>query len=173
MESNFKIPFKITPATTLTPISLFYHRQVDSNQNREVIVITLDPTYFTEEVLTRILTFLYTGVVDLQKDSEQLAETMTAAHFLNLPELVTICENAQKGDEFLNPSIGTWLNDRNSEVAKTLFFNQVSSDASLLLLGNMGGRGGCGRSLREGRVPPPSLYTGSYNIIFPKSQLQF
>ena len=35
-----------------------------------------------------------------------------------------ICENAQSDQEFLNPSIGTWLNDRNSSVAKDLFLNK-------------------------------------------------
>lgn len=74
----------------------------------------------------RCLTFLYRGVVELKADSDKLADTITAAHFLNLPELATICENAQKGEEFLNPSIGTWLNDRNSEVARELFLNKVS-----------------------------------------------
>ena len=43
---------------------------------------------------------------------------------MNLPELQMICENAQQDQEFLNPSIGTWLNDRNSFIAKSLFLNQ-------------------------------------------------
>lgn len=73
----------------------------------------------------RCLEFLYTGVVDLTKDSEHLDDTAAAAAgVFNLPELQLICENASKGDEFLNPSIGTWLNDRNCAVAKQLFLNQ-------------------------------------------------
>jgi len=88
-------------------------------------VFTLDPAYFSEEVLSHCLTFLYVGVVQLDKDSPHLAETITAANLFNLPELATIGDNAQKGEEFLNPSIGTWLNDRNSEVAKELFLNKV------------------------------------------------
>ena len=90
-----------------------------------VTVITLDPSCFSELSLRRCLSFLYTGVVDLNKDSEALSDTITAANLLNLPELALICENAHKEEEFLNPSIGTWLNDRNSSVAKDLFFNKV------------------------------------------------
>ena len=45
------------------------------------------------------------------------------ARLFNLPKLQLLCENAKKGDEFLNPGIGTWLNDRNSSVAKKLFLN--------------------------------------------------
>ena len=72
----------------------------------------------------RCLEFLYTGIVDLNKDSEQLDETVRAAELLNLPELVDLCENSKKGEEFLNPSIGTWLNDRNSGIGKEIFFNK-------------------------------------------------
>lgn len=88
-------------------------------------IITLNPFRFTEESFSRALTFLYTGFVDLTKVSPNLDHTISAANLLNLPELALICENARKGEEFLNPSIGTWLNDRNSQVAKELFLNKV------------------------------------------------
>ena len=65
-----------------------------------------------------------------------LDETTRAAQLLNLPELQLICENAKKGDEFLNPSIGTWLNDRNGSVAKKLFLNKsLFSDVTLSVEG--------------------------------------
>ena len=86
--------------------------------------ITLDTELFTELAFTRCLEFLYTGFVDLNKDSPELDQSIQAAQLLNLPELQMICENAQKDQEFLNPSIGTWLNDRNSLVAKGLFLNK-------------------------------------------------
>ena len=72
----------------------------------------------------RCLEFLYTGIVNLTKESEHLDDTVTTARTFNLPELQLICENAKTGDDFLNPSIGTWLNDRNGGVAKQLFLNQ-------------------------------------------------
>ena len=78
---------------------------------------------FLEVPLKRCLEFLYTGIVELTKDSEMLDETIKAAQLLNLPELQLICENAKNEEEFLNPSIGTWLNDRNGSVAKKLLLN--------------------------------------------------
>ena len=85
--------------------------------------IVLSSAKFPDVPFKRCLQFLYTGIVELNKESEMLEETVQVACLLNLPELQLICENAQKGDEFLNPSIGTWLNDRNGSVAKKLFLN--------------------------------------------------
>ena len=75
--------------------------------------------------MQRCLEFLYIGYVDLKKDSEGLEDTLKAARLFNLPELQLIVENAQKEEEFLNPSIGTWLNDRKSNTTKQLFLNKV------------------------------------------------
>lgn len=97
----------------------------DKSSSKPKTVIVLDPTRFSEVTLLRCLTFLYTGTVEISKDSPQLQETISAARLLNLPELALICENVQKEEEFLNPSIGTWLNDRNSSIAKQLFLNKV------------------------------------------------
>lgn len=99
--------------------------------------ITLDPTLFTELALKRCIEFLYTGIINVDKTSEGLEDTVKAAGLLNLPELQIICENASKEEEFLNPSIGTWLNDRNSSVAKELFFNKsLMSDIQFLMEGH-------------------------------------
>ena len=101
----------------------FLHRK--NNNDEDVTKIILNSTKFQEVPFKRCLEFLYTGIVELTKDSELLDETMNVARLLNLPELQLICENAKKGDEFLNPSIGTWLNDRNGSVAKKLFLNET------------------------------------------------
>ena len=87
--------------------------------------LTFDPDLVSEVAVSRVLTFLYTGVVELNKDSGGLEETIKMSELLNLPELRVICQNAQKEEEFLNPSIGTWLNDRNAGIAKQLFLNKV------------------------------------------------
>ena len=102
----------------------YYYHRVDSEGVNKT-EITVDSTKFTELSLRRCLEFLYTGYVDLKKDSEGLEDTLKAARLFNLPELQLIVENAQKEEEFLNPSIGTWLNDRNSSTAKQLFLNKV------------------------------------------------
>ena len=100
-----------------------------NNEGDELTEITLDHKLVGRLPFKRCLQFLYTGVVDLNKDSELLSETISVAQTFNLPELQMICENAKKGDEFLNPSIGTWLNDRNSAISKELFLSkQLFSD---------------------------------------------
>ena len=101
-----------------------YHRVDSEGVNKTEM--TVDSTKFTELSFQRCLEFLYTGYVDLKKDSEGLEDTLKAARLFNLPELQVIVENAQKEEEFLNPSIGTWLNDRNSNTAKQLFLNKVT-----------------------------------------------
>lgn len=102
-----------------------------------VVHITLDAERFTELAVKKCLEFLYTGIINVDKNSEGLDETITAAGLLNLPELQMICENAKKEDEILNPSIGTWLNDRNSAIAKDLFFNKsFMSDVQFLVEGH-------------------------------------
>jgi hypothetical protein len=44
----------------------------------------------------------------------------------NLPQLATIAQNVLDGNAELNPSITTWLHDRNGEVARELFLNQAT-----------------------------------------------
>ena len=96
-----------------------------NNDGAPITELTLDPTKFHEEAFKRCLSFLYTGVLELTKDSEHLEETIKAARMFNLPELQMVCENASKEEEYLNPSIGTWLNDRNASLAKQMFLNKV------------------------------------------------
>lgn len=116
--------------------SFFSYRS--SSSTLPVLHLTLDDQLFTETSLKRCLEFLYTGIITVDKNSEELDETIKAAGLLNLPELIMICENARKEDEDLNPSIGTWLNDRNSSVAKELFFNKTFlSDVEFLVEGEV------------------------------------
>ena len=86
-------------------------------------VITVNDEQVTQLAFERCLSFLYTGCADVKSDSD-LEDTIAAAELLDLPELVMVCQNIKKNEEFLNPSVGTWLNDRNSEVMKQLFLNK-------------------------------------------------
>ena len=72
-----------------------------------------------------------------KEDSKELTEaTLSAASMMNLPELAQMVQNATKEKEYLNPSIGTWLNDRNGLVAKRLFLNNsLFSDITFKLDG--------------------------------------
>ena len=108
-----------TSKWTLQHSHLYLHRKDDFDMTK----IVLDSAKCPDVPFKRCLQFLYTGIVELNKESEMLEETIQVARLFNLPELQLICENAQKGDEFLNPSIGTWLNDRNGSVARKLFLN--------------------------------------------------
>ncbi len=82
----------------------------------------------TESALSRVLTFLYTGEVELDEGTEGLDETIKISVLLNLPELGTLCQNACKGEEFQNTT-----NERNIYVAKKLFFNKVCVGGKNLL----------------------------------------
>lgn len=107
-----------------------------TTEGSPVFHITLDPSKTGEQVFIRCLQFLYTGCIEVNKTSELLDETISAARLFNLPELETICKNAQQENEFLNPSIGTWLNDRNSAICKQIFFNKpLFSDVQFLVEG--------------------------------------
>ena len=86
-------------------------------------VITVNDEQVTQLGFERCLSFLYTGCADVKNDSD-LEDIVVAAELLNLPELVMVCQNIKKDEEFLNPSVGTWLNDRNSEVMKQLFLKK-------------------------------------------------
>ena len=102
--------------------------------------IVLDESLITEEAFKRCLDFLYTGTFQCSKEDDDTVATATchAANLLNLPEMVTVVENVKKEEEFLNPSIGTWLNDRSSSVAKKLFLNQeLFSDVTFNVEGTL------------------------------------
>ena len=72
----------------------------------------------------RVLEFCYTGSVDLAGRGDALDETVAAAEAFGCEELVTICDNVRNGDEWLNPSIATFVNDRVGERAKQRFMNR-------------------------------------------------
>ena len=65
-----------------------------------------------------------------------MAETMELSQMFECAELATICDNVVNGDSELNPSIGTWLNDKLGEKAKQLFLNkQLLSDLTFRIGG--------------------------------------
>lgn len=78
-------------------------------------------------VFMEVLTFLYTGSPDIAEDEEVnfVKEIQSVAVKFQLGWLGEYCTNVLKGDSFLNPSIGTWLNDNTGLVAKKLFHNKV------------------------------------------------
>lgn len=55
---------------------------------------------------------------------EDIRELERVAGIFKLSHLQTICKNIISEQEFLNPSIGTYLNDETGAKMKQLFFNQ-------------------------------------------------
>ena len=94
-------------------------------QNEGKTVIRLHDS-ISKGVFMEVLTFLYTGLPDISEDEDQVfvKEIQAVAEKFQLAWLSDICTNILKGDSFLNPSIGTWLNDNTGQAAKKLFLNK-------------------------------------------------
>ena len=83
----------------------------DGNSQFDVISITLSPE-ISKAIFDSILEFLYSGSVSSSLENEPERRALrNAASLLEMEHLVTICDNVASGDGWLNPSIGTWLND--------------------------------------------------------------
>ena len=83
--------------------------------------LTFDPDLVSEVVISRVLTFLYTGVVELNRDNKCLEETIQISELLNLPELKVISQNALRGRKIVFSTSTV----RNGTVAKKLFLDKV------------------------------------------------
>ena len=70
--------------------------------------------------------FHYTGVPHFPDDisEEDLDNVVNVSKLFFLPELETICRNIKSDEEFLNPSIGTYLNDETGKRMKEMFLNE-------------------------------------------------
>mgnify|MGYP001792764585 CR=1 FL=1 len=82
---------------------------------------------FTAAVNLRFIACLLpTGTVSFCEDES--AAVLDAVRWMSgayeLPYLKTICDNKENDEEFLNPSIGTYLCDLNGQEMKSLFLNQ-------------------------------------------------
>ncbi|KAL9981519.1 hypothetical protein ACROYT_G010227 [Oculina patagonica] len=77
-------------------------------------------------IFKEVLAFLYTGSPDISEDEDQnfVKEIQVVAEKFQLAWLSEFCSNLLKGDSFLNPSIGTWLNDKTGQEAKKVFLNK-------------------------------------------------
>ncbi|XP_067686081.1 rho-related protein racA-like [Haliotis asinina] len=93
----------------------------------------------TAAIFTHVLEFLYTGTPRLPDNvSEQrLEDLIRVAKIFKLPQLVTICRNVLKDEDFLNPSIGTFLNDKTAAKMKELYFNQPESADVVFNIGGL------------------------------------
>ncbi|CAL1534792.1 unnamed protein product [Lymnaea stagnalis] len=91
-----------------------------------IIEISVD---IKTKTFVRVLEFLYTGLPNIPEDASEkdLQDLRRASIIFKLPYLTTICDNIMREEEFLNPSIGTHLNDETGAKMKELFFNQQAN----------------------------------------------
>ncbi|XP_077993407.1 rho-related protein racA-like [Glandiceps talaboti] len=96
---------------------------ISKNSVRTIVNISAD---ITSEAFKHVLEFLYSGLPRLPfNPSDELLDSVTkAAKIFNLPRLTEVCKNITNDEEFLNPSIGTYLNDCMGADAKKLFLNK-------------------------------------------------
>ena len=94
-------------------------------QNKGKTVIRLHES-ISKGVFAEVLAFLYTGSPDISDDEDKnfVKEIQVIAEKFQLAWLTDICSNILKGDSYLNPSIGTWLNDNTGQAAKKMFLNK-------------------------------------------------
>ncbi len=87
------------------------------------VTISADISY---TIFRNVLAFLYTGLPNISEDAseEDLFALCKASDIFHLPHLQDIVKNLQNEEEFLNPSIGTYLNDETGKRAKWLFLNR-------------------------------------------------
>ncbi|EDO36553.1 predicted protein [Nematostella vectensis] len=78
------------------------------------------------ESFEKILQFLYTGLPGFSEieDSDFVLDVKKTAAKFHLSWLEQVCENKFGEDVYLNPSIGTYLNDETGAKLKSLFFNK-------------------------------------------------
>lgn len=83
----------------------------------------------------KVLEFVYTGLPSLDDEEEDtISSVQRLGDVFDMPELVQICRNAKCNEEFLNPSIGTWMNDRSGAAARQIFLNKpLLADVSFVV----------------------------------------
>ncbi|XP_038076186.1 rho-related protein racA-like isoform X2 [Patiria miniata] len=86
------------------------------------VTISEDISYKT---FRHVLEFLYTGLPNIPEgaSAEDIVALQMASSSFCLPMLDSIIKNLQNVEQFLNPSIGTFLNDQTGQRAKWLFLN--------------------------------------------------
>jgi ubiquitin-protein ligase len=95
-----------------------------NNQKRNKKTVIQVSSDVPAQMLGRVLEFLYTGLVSVTSRKDNVKEMMKIANKFQCQDLVTIGQNILSNQADLNPSIGTFLNDKSGQVAKSAFFLQ-------------------------------------------------
>jgi len=62
--------------------------------------------------------------INTKSSAEEIEDVQKLARIFQLPYLEAVCTNLQSKEDFLNPSIGTFLNDEMGQRLKDLFLNR-------------------------------------------------
>eukprot|EP01102_Stenamoeba_stenopodia_P004108 TRINITY_DN1428_c0_g1_i1.p1 TRINITY_DN1428_c0_g1~~TRINITY_DN1428_c0_g1_i1.p1 ORF type:complete len:703 (+),score=172.21 TRINITY_DN1428_c0_g1_i1:118-2226(+) len=99
------------------------------------VVITISQG-IRHKIFKRVLEFIYSGWVPIKDSKDDIDDTIRVAKIFDLDYLVTYCNNIIEGNEFLNPSIGTYLNDICAYKCRDLFFKKsLLSDITFVVEG--------------------------------------
>ncbi|ESO93584.1 hypothetical protein LOTGIDRAFT_119223 [Lottia gigantea] len=106
---------------TTPGIAAAYYKEDETGKARLTVEISSD---IKASTFLRVVEFLYTGKVTLNVQLSYLKELLRVAEIFKLGQLETVCLNYGNEEEFLNPSIGTFLNDQTASKIKTMFLNK-------------------------------------------------
>ena len=85
----------------------------------------------------KVLEYVCTGLPSFE-DEEEVSNVQRLGDVFDMPELVQICQNVRNSEDFLNPSIGTWMNDRCGAALKQICLKEhLLADVSFVVDGHV------------------------------------
>ncbi|XP_033115471.1 rho-related protein racA-like [Anneissia japonica] len=95
----------------------------DDKSMKTFVTISADISY---KSFKHLLEFYYSGLPCLEQNEtqEELDKLKAVSRIFDEPRLEEVIKNIENDEEFLNPSIGTFLNDEMGKQAKQIFLNQ-------------------------------------------------
>eukprot|EP01129_Flabellula_baltica_P013675 TRINITY_DN639_c0_g1_i1.p1 TRINITY_DN639_c0_g1~~TRINITY_DN639_c0_g1_i1.p1 ORF type:complete len:692 (-),score=158.54 TRINITY_DN639_c0_g1_i1:21-2096(-) len=125
-EKGITLPTVSSPAQeTQTSTSSFnypkYVQNIYTKSEEGKMITNIEMETISYDIFMHILEFIYTGVISTPHN---LQSVIDAAQAFGLNYLTAFCENIQNDMEFLNPSIGTYLNDEAGKKLIELFFKK-------------------------------------------------
>lgn len=125
------------------------------DEGKLIHFIYLDPD-ISHVMLNYVLEFLYYGELTSTINKNTLDELIRIAKVFECNELVNICNNIKNEDDWLNPSIATWLNDENGLVLKEVFLHKNTNETADIFLNAL---------KNDSIIPNPSTTIHSHSFI--------
>jgi len=115
---------KREPSSLPSGIKWIYSRKRIIDEKEKIITHISIKTY-SFQTFKNVLEFIYTGEIK-EKDVKKLTEIIGAGTEYGLDFLCSFCRNIQDGEDYLNPSIGTYLNDETAKYLIEYYFNKTT-----------------------------------------------